>query len=454
MEEENKIKKVKKIKPKNKEPKIKVKKEKNKINFKMIFKKYKRLIIVGVLAIILLISLICLIFNLINKDKYEDYYKYEEKMNVYGYSQLYLNQSSNTTDSVTRIEAAKMAIAAALNITDIDPYVYLDINEYDDDKWGEYAEQFGILGDFDINVDNYLDEVDYMTVVTYFKNAKDIFLDDVSIADYSEEISGINNYTITDQIAIKDLLGSNIIQIFDGDFDGEEIAFKGQLNELVINFVQEFSTITLNGEKLNINPDNEPSNVDDYPYTLASVDKEVYEMPFYVVSGNSASSPNTIFSSKNSKLEQIVRFAEEYFDYFLNIDYLTIDSDTFRNNLNSYLDYNESFENIEEYVNYVKENEVIITGDATAIMPVFYFDGMAHRLRLKISFTIENSNTNENLLYYDSISSNKTIYNDETYEFYIDYTMSGMTNSEYIYVAMNSVYSTIVDTQEINITQE
>lgn len=417
-------------------------------------KKYKRLILLGIILLIILIVICVSIYNFIMEKKYEKYYKYEEKMDIYGYTQLYSNESSNTSDKVTRIEAVKMVIAATLNITDISPYMYTEIGEYDGDKWGEYAEDFGILGDFDINADNYLDEVDYITVITYFKNAKDILVEGSSIEDYVEEISDLGNYSIEEQIAIKDLLGNNIIIEFDGKLEGNKEIFKGQLNEIVVNYVQELNTITIGDDKLNINPNNTPENNDDYPYTLANIDKSVYEMEFSNVDGLVDFTPTEVYRYNIDDLPQLVMFVEQYFNIFLNVDYNTISANDFENSLNPYLLYNENTESIENYIDYVKENDIIISGSAEAIMPIFYFDGSTYRIRVKVSFNVENSKTDTNILYYDMNVGGNTIYSDESYEFYIDYAVTEAMNTNYFYLSMNTIFNTIVDGQDLNIIFE
>lgn len=432
----------------------KIKKEKKPINVKKIFKRYKRLIVLGLICVLLLITIIIALVSYLTKDKYKEYYKYEGKMDIYGYSDLYLNRNSNTFDKVTRIEAAKIVVASVLNITDIEPYMYNEIGEYTDDKWGEYAEQFGILGDFDINSENYLDEVDYMTVVSYFKNAKDVFFKDVIVKDYTDKITGLNKYDVIKQIAVKDLLGNNVIQIFNGKFEGDKIAIKGQLNEMAVNFANEFNTLAINNEKLNINPDNQPSNVNDYPYTLASVDKSIYEMPFISSGGYTEKKPSEIYKEYSNNLKQIVRISEEYFSYFLNIDYNTINANIFKEQIESCLNESINSANVEEYVKHVKENKIKISGSAKNIIPIIYFDGMTTRVRMKINFNVENSNTTKNLLYYDSVSfANGVTYEDKSYEFYIDYPISKSFKLNYGFMEMSDIFSSIAMNQQVNINK-
>ena len=430
---------------------MKINTPQNKINFKELLK-YKKVIIVGIIILVILIAIVIGIINLINRTKYDPYYKYEQKMIDYGYDQLYTNKTKNTQDPITRIEAVKMAVVAALNTTDISTYMHEDLKLYEDSLWGEYAEKMGILGKFNINSENFNDEIDYITAITYFKNAKDILLPEKVDKDYDKKISDLDKYSLNEQRAIKDLLGYGIIKEFDGSINGKDKVFKGQINELVVNFVWNLNTITLSQEdKLNINPDNIPSNVKDYPYTLASVDKSVYEIPFKVNIQHSKYTPVELFSEKNNNIKQAVTFAEEFFDYYLNIDYKTINVDDFKESMDSYQVFSERRESIEDYVNYVKANEIILKGSGTAIMPVFYFDGTNYKMRINIKFEVVKSKTKDNLLYLDTGGGYNKKYKDNTYDFYVDYNMNESIDSDYIYVSASEMYNNILNTENVNI---
>ena len=430
---------------------MKINNPQGKADFKKILKN-KKVIVIGIVGLIILIAIIILIVTLLSKTKYEPYYRYEQKMIDYGYSKLYNNEVASTTDKVTRIEVVKMAVIAALNVTDISEYMYEEENIYPDDRWGEYAQRIGILGDFDINYENYDDEIDYITALTYFKNAKNILLPEKESKDTDKKILDIKDYAINEQNAIKDLLAYDIIKEFNGSINGDDIVFKGQINELVVNFVWNLNTITLSqDDKLNINPNNVPSNVDDYPYTLAKFNKDIYEIPFKITQEQSSYTPVELFKHKNNSMKQAVLFAEEFFNCYLNIDYKTIDANNFKNSIEAYKIFSEEQVNIDKYVKYVKDNEIVIEGSSKAVMPVFYFDGNSYKIRLNVKFKVLNSKTKTNLLYYDEMSSLNKIYKDSTYDFYIDYNMSDAIGSNYMYVSPSEMYNNILNPDKVNI---
>ena len=409
--------------------------------------KNKRVIIAGVIVLAILVTIIVIIVNLLNRTRYDNYYKYAKKVEDYGYNVLYNNKKTETTDKVTRIEVIKMAIASALNTTDISSYMYEQYNLYPDELWGEYAEKMGILGDFDINETNYNDEIEYITAITYFKNAKDKLLPEKGAKDTDKKIANIKDYSLDEQKAIKDLVGYEIIKEADGDIRGKQIVFKGQINELVVNFVWNLNTITLSSDdRLNINPNNVPVNVEDYPYILADVNKNIYEIPFKENKVFAPAKPVEVFSKFNSKLLQIDRFADEYFEYLLNIDYKTIDAKAFKNNLDFYVlkDFDE--EEINEYVNYVKENEIIIKTEARTIMPAIYFDGASYRIRVELKVKIINSKTKDNLFLNDK----NITYNNKEYTMYVDYELENSGFNETIYFDFDRLYNNIVNDVDIS----
>ena len=424
---------------------MKINKTKKKIDFKELLK-YKKVLIAGAILLIVIITIIVMIVNILTRTKYDPYYEYEQKMNDFGYYKLYNNETVNTTEKVTRIEAVKMAVAAALNITDISDYMYEELNIYPDDLWGEYAESVGILGDFDINAENFNDEIDYITALTYFKNAKDKLLPEKGAKDFDKNIKDLKEYSLNEQRAIKDLLGYEIIKENTSDINGKDIAFKGQINELVVNFVLNLNTITLSKEdKLNINPDNVPSNVKDFPYILANVNKSIYELPFKENPMFESSTPIQIFSEFNDNLSQISRFAQEYFKSMLNVDYKTIDAKTYKDNLDFYVLKDFDLSEIEKYVKYVKDNEIVIKTDVRVINPTIYFDGSSYRIRIELNMEVVNSKTKENIL----LGDNNIVYNDKNYLVYVDYELESSGFNDTIYLDFDMLYNTIVN--EVNI---
>ena len=219
------------------------------------------------------------------------------KMDAYGFSKLYDSGTSNESENITKSEAIKMVVAATLNkddITDmIDPSLFLsnykgieeDITpllEYKNQVWVEYAKAMNFVGATNITKDNEGEKVTQIYIIELLADAKKNILQQ-ALTTSKEKNYNVKNlsslYNASEQLALKDMIDNEIIENKDVDF--KQIATKKEMNEFLINFVNKYNTITVNNEKININPAKVPNNSDEYPYTLASVDKKIYEYENY-----------------------------------------------------------------------------------------------------------------------------------------------------------------------------
>lgn len=385
-----------------------------------------RITIAIIIVSILLVGLAVYgIISLINYNKYKPYIGFEETMKTYGFDKVYNNESAKTGESITKSEAIKMILACMFNTSDISGFAKEPEGDdnYENAIWVEYAKFRGIISDSDINKDNAKDKATYIEVIRYLANAKTKILEKELDSAPSMKVKDLDNYKSDEQVAIEDMIANEIITINTKKINGNKHIFKGQMNELISNFAIKYNTITVNGEKVNINEDKMPSNKDQYPYTLASVDKSVYEKEFYVDDENNFKSPKELYTVKKEYYTQIQEIAEGYYDTILNVDYNTINYEDMKDNILQYVLYGT--EGLEEYVNYVKSNKIIIQGKSTVMFPIIYFDGLEYNVRMKLEFEIKNSNTRDNLLYMDPINSDSTKvkYDNDKYTVYIDAKM-------------------------------
>ena len=385
-----------------------------------------RITIAIIIVSILLVGLAVYgIISLINYNKYKPYIGFEETMKTYGFDKVYNNESAKTGESITKSEAIKMILACMFNNSDISGFAKEPEGDdnYENAIWVEYAKFRGIISDSDINKDNAKDKATYIEVIRYLANAKTKILEKELDSAPSMKVKDLDNYKSDEQVAIEDMIANEIITINTKKINGNKHIFKGQMNELISNFAIKYNTITVNGEKVNINEDKMPSNKDQYPYTLASVDKSVYEKEFYIDDENNFKSPKELYTVKKEYYTQIQEIAEGYYDTILNVDYNTINYEDMKDNILQYVLYGT--EGLEEYVNYVKSNKIIIQGKSTVMFPIIYFDGLEYNVRMKLEFEIKNSNTRDNLLYMDPINSDSTKvkYDNDKYTVYIDAKM-------------------------------
>lgn len=361
-----------------------------------------RITIAIIIAFVVLIGLAIFgIVSLINYNKYKPYKKYEETMKTYGFDKMYNNESAKTGESITKSEAIKMILSVAFNTSDISGFAGEPEENYDNAIWVEYAKYRGIIGDADITKDNANDKATYIEVIRYLANAKVKILEKDLNSAINLKVKDINKYKTDEQTAIEDMIENEIITINTKKINGKKHIFKGQMNELISNFAVKYNTLTINDEKINISEDKEPSNKDQYPYTLASVDKSVYEIEDYVFSSDRYKNAKEVYSSKKEFYNQITNYITQYFDTILNIDYKTINEDDFIDNLRPVMLYGVEEEDVKNYVDYVKENKIEITGKATVNLPAVYFDGRNYRVRTTVEMDLSNCITNKNLFFGD-----------------------------------------------------
>ncbi|MDD2375947.1 MAG: hypothetical protein PHD15_01655 [Clostridia bacterium] len=428
-----------------------------KLNNASIKEKIKRKRIkLGIILVILTVVIIAVsgfLITYLSNMKYKPYVKYEEKMKTYGFEKLYDNGSAKTTESVTKSEALKIALGTVLNTNEILSGIDTLENEYTNSLWVEFAKNSAITKE-DININNCNDKVKYIDVISYFENCKLKFLTEQTVKDTEAKLKDIDKYTVEQQTAIKDMLANEIISKLSNNLKGDENIFKGQLNELVINFVEKYNTITLSGDKLNINPEKVPSNADQYPYTITTVDKSVYEIPFESEFSPRAMNAKDVYAYKKEYYPRIQKFSEEFFNTILNIDYRTISEEGLKQKIKSYFIFAPNEFAIKSYVKHVKDNEIVIEGKSKLQVPIIYYDGFSYRARLKLTFEIKQSKTKENLIYLDYLHVLKKTYTQNSYDLLVDYFLSTAIGSDNIYLKEVELYKAILDTDKCGITKE
>ena len=98
---------------------------------------------------------------------------------------------------------------------------------------------------------------------------------------------------------------------------------------------------------------------------------------------------------------------------------------------------------LNEYVEYVKQNNIKLTGTAQAQLPCIYFDGENYRVRMKIEMKVESSNTDTNLLFNDALSGNIE-YKEKEYTLYADIIMAKIENSDTLFVKEGTIETMLV----------
>ena len=403
-------------------------------------KKYRiRTILLSVLAIVIVAAVIItsIIIANINYSKYE---KYEDKMDLYGFSQVYDNGRANTRDKVTKSEAVKMVLACLYNVPSIEGIALPTEETYSNAIWVEYAIKQGFVTREEVNASNADDKVRYQEVLVWLYNIKAKALNIEPDTEDNFNVKDINAYNADQQLAIKDLLNSGVITVNTNRINGTQKLYKGKLNELIVNFAEEYNTITVGNSKININLEKIPSNADRYTYTLANVNKDIYEIPFVNDGKEGFISPIDYYPANKQYFTQIKTYVEGYYDYLLTVDYNNISIQQMKRKLKKYAYVQFNDDELQKYVDYVKNNKIKLNGKSTAQFPCVYFDGQDYRVRVKLEIVVENSDTKENLLFGDT----KTTYSDTQATIYIDAILAKNETSETLFVVNTPISKMVV----------
>ena len=417
--------------------------EKNKKSYRI------RITLLSIVAVIVVATVIIVSYILANRN-YSKYKKYEEKMDLYGFSQVYENGRCNTSDKVTKSEAVKMLLACLYNVPSIEGIALPTEETYPNAIWVEYAIKQGFVTREEVNASNANDKVKYQEVLVWMYNIKAKALNIEPDTEDNFNVKDINAYNPDQQLAIKDMLNSGIITVNTSKIKGGKKLYKGKLNELIINFAEKYNTITVGDAKININEEKIPTNADRYTYTLANVNKEVYEIPFINDGGEGFISPVEYYPNNKQYFTQIKTYVEGYYDYLLTVDSATISTAQMKRKLKKYA--YEEFDNqkLEQYVNYVKANNIKLAGKSTVQMPCVYFDGKDYRVRVKLDITVESSNTKDNLLFGDT----NVTYNDTQATIYIDAILAKNDTSETLFVVETPISKLIVKNSSSVLSKE
>ena len=420
---------------KNEEERLKIRKEKDR-------KDKIRNTIITIISITIIISVFILSYILINLN-YSKYEHYESKMKIYGFDRVYNNGSAKTKEKVTRSEAVKMILSCVYNVPDIEGIAMSTDKTYSNAIWVEYAKKQGIIGQEEVTEENADDTVKYQEVLVWLYNIKSKILQQTPDTEAKVEVKDINAYNADQRLAIYDLINSNVIIVNTKYINGNQKLFKGKLNELIVNFAQEYNTITVGDARININDERLPSNVSEYPYTLSGISKDVYELDYINRGANGFILPIDFYADNKQYYTQIKDFVESYYNYLVNIDYNNITVEQMTRRLKKYALKEFDKSKLNEYVEYVKRNHIKLTGKVTVQLPCIYFDGENYRVRIKIELKIDSSDTNNNLLFDDSLSGNIE-YKEDEYTLYADVIMAKNEGSNSLFVKEGTIYTMLV----------
>ncbi|MCX8075304.1 MAG: hypothetical protein N2749_06960 [Clostridia bacterium] len=402
-------------------------------NIVKFIKKYPVIVIIAIVAVIVAI-VATIVFNYYYDKQYKSY---ELKIHNYGFDKMYNNGQAKGSQKVTKSEAIKIILSSIYNTSDISGLEYYEEPEkdnYPNRIWVTYALNHGIIKQNEITKENENQKVKYIEMLKYYLDARSKLMDKPVSANEASNFSDLKKYTSDDQNYINDAVSNGLIEQNNGKINAKSTLTKGRFNQIIIKFVEVYNTITVGGEKININPQKFPKNADIYPYTLANIDKSIYEIPNYISDFPNVQTPLNVYMQRKEVYSQIKDHIEGYLNTILNVDYTNISFLDFRSKLEPYCMYAVNQDSDVEYVNYVISNKIKLSGKATVQMPILYYDGTDFRIRTKIEFKVDSADTKENLIYGDNTNETVVKYTKNEYSMYIDVPISFTVGGSSFYV--------------------
>ena len=203
---------------------------------------------------------------------------------------------------------------------------------------------------------------------------------------------------------------------------------------MLIKYIEKFNLLTSGKSDLVLEEDKGPSNKQEYPYILKEVPNEVYEQPYVESQGKDACNSLEYYKIRKEYFNITAKICESYYNEILNIDYKTISYENLKEKLKDLVVGSLKEEQLKKYIEYVKNNKIVLKGKATVQMPCIYYDGLENIVRTKLEFEIVESNTNENILYMDLLEEDqKKVYNNSNL-IYIDARLGYVINSDKTYI--------------------
>ncbi len=372
-------------------------------------KKGNKKVVIAVLAMIVVLIVAGLLYWNHVKKYQEKYEPYAKKMEAFGFNERYNDAKTNAYKSVRKGEAVALVLSAVYNTNDITEIGYNPLFEDKNSAWVRYAEVEGVIKEASITKENVNKKVTMLEVITYLGKCKELFLDKKLDTSVELNLKGTKKLSKEQIDCLKDAVKMGVIEN-KGFFNANKKIKRGEFNKIVMDYMM----TNLKNFDLGVEVENDkalyPSNANDYTYIAKGIDKSIYEIPFKQVPGMKIQKPNEVYSIFKNISTLTKDSVKSYFDLLLNVDYKTINSDELKAKYKELMQFFPNIESVDAYVEYVKQNKLVIKGNANPLWPIIYYDGDVYRLRTEVNFEIVSGNTNENVLLGDALEENKTTY--------------------------------------------
>lgn len=408
---------------------------------------------ISIFTVMFIVLAICVVIGVVFGIRYLvinlKYKTYTDKMKTYGLVSLYNNKKATATSKVDNKELLKITVAGIVN--EKRPSTF---NEVKEEEYLEYMYSFPFAEE---DLDKKVTRKDMVLSVTKF--AVNMLSLEIEPTELKMSDSTLAKFTDDEKTLIGQAVTLGIIKNKNSAVSDKYI-IKGELNKIIVTLIEKYATITgtsvvinsegkLENQNISIvtKTSEKPTNYKEYPYIVDNIENEIYETEFANKKEYNNQTPKEVYEMIGSTYGQISETTTRYFNTILNVDYENITVENFLEEINKTSVYLLDEEDVQEYVNYVKENKIKLKGNGTAMLPIICWSGDSYLLRTKVTFEILSSNTNKNLLYMDE----NVTYNGKTFEAYIDIPMGMTVNSITLNVYIDNLANHIA-VQNGNIT--
>ena len=406
-------------------------------------------------AILILVVVVCLAIGTTWIMQTIKYKEYTDQMYLYKYNELYSNKKATAFTKVTNLDMYKVLLGSLNDTLTVDKIALVDKTENmtDDDVWFETAKV--------MNLRLRVEESDRMkrattldaviTAMRIVEGCLNVNVEEAKLNMSKEKLAKLSD---TDSKYIAKAVTLGILDNDDSSLKKDKM-IKGELNKLVIEVANRFATVyykdkvlTEDGKLVNnevsivMDKEKLPTNAQEFPYVVDNITKSEYEIPVKVENKKDFKNAKEVFRTMGDLYGQIDNTISNYFDQILNVDYSTIQMMRFLTYVNTSSIYKLDLDDVEPYVDYIKEHKIKLKGEAKVMLPIMYYSGEDYYVRTKLTFEVLSSDTNKDLLYRDL--GNNVEYNGKEFTMYVDVPMSMTLNSRTLLVNMRCLAKDMV----------
>ncbi len=370
--------------------------------------KAKKIIPILITLVLIIVVVIGISYGLkyTRKNSYLKKYKeYSNTIQENGLDKYYSSKDANAYEYVTYAEAVGLCVYANTKFFRIEDLGYSEKINVLNAASVDYINEKGIKTNLELteeNANKYIPRIEVINILGQMKEKileKSLNKDKVTLT-----ITKAHKLDEKRLEYLKDAVKTGVLEN-KGSVDETSYIRRGELNRIILTYLNvenpigsEFGEVVTDKEKL-------PANADKYPFILADVEKEVYEIEQVGADSEGGYTPANLYKISKDSINTSVPKIEGFTNLLLNVDYKTIDADELISKYNETMQYDVEEEKLREYVEYVKKHKLVLKGTTKVIIPCLYYNGFTYRIRQKVTLEILEGDTKTNILFGDTEES-------------------------------------------------